>query len=476
MKAAAGLLDQLEPIVKRKHSEMDPKYFILILFCGHLNNTFFSETKAITTEKQPQSTFFASSMPHVSVNSQNTTGNPLGQPTQLNNVSSGQPTPTIKVATGQPRAVVYASSGKPVAHTSAGQPLAYNITRQPTSMANTSSQQTAQPVFTSDRQLPTTAHTSTRQLPPFVYRSTQQPSSVHNSSRKPVPPTIQNLSAQPTTAVKSAPRITPGFIPEDTSNTPSPHKINGNSIAAILVGIILTSMLIAIIVIILCKCLRKPVLNDQNWAGRSPFADGETPDICLDNIREIETSLKRSSIISFKAWKPGKSTLLADDLEINLFESSENTEDSNNPKVEKIKDQVNGTSEDSAGGSTIGTAVSSSDDAELPPPPPLLDLEGQESNPPDKPTMTTVSPLPNDSTSLPPPLNCLNQVCEDHNSEDKQSLPLPPNSPNLPLPPGDFMKNLEDSNNEIQCQEFSVLPNSGQDLSESLPPPPAELL
>ncbi|KAM7068843.1 protein EVI2B isoform 1-T2 [Molossus nigricans] len=472
MKAATGLLDQL---VKRKHSEMDPKYFILILFCGHLNNTFFSETKAITTEKQPQSTLFTSSMPHGLVNSQNTTGNPLGQPTQLNNVSPGQPTPATKVAAGQLTAAVYAFSGKPAAHTSAGQPLAYNITRQPTSMANTSSQQTAQPVFTSDRQLPTTASTSTRQLQPFVYRSTQRPSSVHTSSKKPVPPTIQNLATQPTPAVKSSPRITPGFIPEDTSNTPTPHT-NANSIAAIFVGIILVSMLIAIILIILCKCLRKPVLNDQNWAGRSPFADGETPDICLDNIRENELSLKRTSIISFKAWKPGKSTLLADDLEINLFESSENIEDSNNPKMEKIKDQVNGTSEDSAGGSTIGTAISSSDDAELPPPPPLLDLEGQESNPSDKPTMTTVFPLPNDSTSLPPSLNCLNQVCEDHNCEDKQSLPLPPDSSDLPLPPGDFMKNLEDSNNEIQCQEFSVLPNSGQDLSESLPPPPAELL
>ncbi|XP_006764108.1 PREDICTED: protein EVI2B [Myotis davidii] len=451
---------------------MDPKYFILILFCGYLNNTFSSETNANATESQPQSALLTSPMPYVLANSQNTTGNPLGQSTQLNDISSGPS--TAKVAAGQPTTAV--AVGKPAAHTTAGQPFTYNITRQPSPTANTISKQTAQPVFTSGRQLPTSAHTSIRQSPPFVYQSTQRPSTVHTSSGKPVPPTIQNLSIQPTPAVKSSPRFTPGFITKDTGNTQMPHKSNSSSTAAIIVGVILVSMLVAIIMIVLCKCFRKPVLNDQNWAGRSPFADGETPDICLDNIRENEVSTKRKSIISLMAWKPGKSTLLADDLEIKLFESSENIDDSNNLKTEKIKDQGNGTSEDSAGGSTIGTAVSS-DDADLPPPPPLLDLEGQESNTPDEPTMTTttVSPLPNDSTNLPPSLDCLSQVCEDHNSEYEQSLPPPLDSPNLNLPP-DLMKTLEDSNNEIQCQELCILPNSEQDLNESLPPPPAELL
>ncbi|XP_066219859.1 protein EVI2B [Saccopteryx leptura] len=452
---------------------MDPKYFILIFFCGHLNHTFFSET-AITTEKQPQSTL-SRSPPYLLANSQNTTGNPLGQPTQVNNASSGQPTPTAQAAAGTPPAVLYTSSGEPAAQTPAGQALAYNTTRQPTPPANTSSQQTAQPMFTSGRQLPTSAHTSTRQLVSSVYTSTQQPSSVHTSSRKPVLPTVQNLPIHPTSAVKSSPRITPGFITDNLNNE---HKTNHNSMAAILIGVILVSMLVAIILIILCKCLRKPVSNDQNWAGRSPFADGETPDIYLDNIRENEVSTKRTSIISLMAWKPSKSALLADDLEVKLFESSENIDDANNPQTKKINDQVNGTSEDSADGSTIGTAVSSSDDADLsPPPPPLLDLEGQESNQSDKPTTTTLSPLSNDATSLPPSLDCLNQVCEDHNSEFKQSLPPPPDSLNLPLPPEDFMENLEmDSKSEIQCQEFSMLPNSDQDPNESLPPPPAELL
>uniref|UniRef100_A0A8C3WBY0 Ecotropic viral integration site 2B n=1 Tax=Catagonus wagneri TaxID=51154 RepID=A0A8C3WBY0_9CETA len=454
---------------------MDPKHFILILFCGHLNGIFFSETEAVTTEMQPQSTLFRSSIPYVSANSQGTTENPLDQPTQFNNLSSGQPTPTAKVAAGQSTPAAYASSGKPAAHTSDGQPLAY-VTKKPTAMTNTSSQGTALPVFTSARQLSPSVPSSTSQQLPFVYTQTQQPSSIH-TSRKSVPPTVHNLPTQRTPSGINSHRNTPGFILDPTMNQKTPEKTNSySSTVAILIGAILTSMFVAIIMIVLWKCLQKPVINDQNWAGRSPFADGETPDICLDNIRENEVPTRRTSVISFMAWKPSKSTPVADDLEIKLFESSENIRDSNNPQTEKIKDQANGTSEDSAGGSTVGTAVSSSDDADLPPlPPPLLDLEGQEGNQSDKPTMATVSPLPNDSATLPSSLDCLNQVCEDHNSEFKQSFPPPPDSVNLPLPQEDFLKNQEDSN-KIQCQEFPIPPDSDQDLHESLPPPPAELL
>ncbi|XP_036925647.1 protein EVI2B [Sturnira hondurensis] len=443
---------------------MDPKYFIFILFCGHLNNTFFSPIKAITTEKQPQSTLLSSSASYVLANSQNPTENPLGQPT-----------PTAKVSAGQPTAVT--TFGKPAAQTPAGQPPAYNTTGQPTPAANTSSQQTTQPVFTSGRQLSTFAHTSARHPQPPVSASTQQPPSVRPSSRKPVPLTMETPSIQPTPAAdERPPGITPGFITGDTRITQTPHKTDYNYVVAIIVGVFLVSLLVATVMIVLCKCLRKPVLNDQNWAGRSPFADGETPDMCLDNIRENEAPTKRTSIISLMAWRPNKNTLLADDLEIKLFESSENIEDSNNSQTEKIKDQVNGTSEESAGGSTIGTAVSSSDDVDLPPPPPqLLDLEGEEGNQSDKPATTISSPLPNESTSLPPSLDCIDQICEEHNSELKPSFPPPPDSLNLPLPPEDFMKTLEDSNNEIQCQEISIFPNVDQDLNESLPPPPEEL-
>lgn len=435
---------------------MDLKYFILILFCGHLNDTFFSETEAITTEKQPRSS--------VSENPQNSSENFSDQPT------SGQPTLPTKVT------AIYVSSGKPTAHTSSEQKLAHNITRQPVTMTNTSFQRTALPVFTSARQLLPSGHISTRQQPQSVYTSPQQSSSVHTSSRKPVSSTVYTISTQATSTVKTSTRSTPGFIVESITNKKDPHKINSNSTAAILIGVILTSMLVAIIIIVLWKCFKKPVSNDQNWAGRSPFADGETPDLCLDNIRENEVSTKRTSIVSLMAWKPSKGTLIGDDLEIKLFESSENIEDSN-PQAEKIKDQVNGTSEESAGGSTIGTAVSSSDDADLPAPPlSLLGLEGQESNQSDKPTMTITVPFTNDATNLPPSLDSLTQVSEDHNVEFEQVLPPPPDSFSLPLPPTDFTENQEDSNNKTQCQELSIIPGLDQDLNEPLPLPPEELL
>nr|XP_026244555.1 protein EVI2B [Urocitellus parryii] len=458
---------------------MDSKYFILILFSGYLNSIFCSGTEANTTEKQPQSTLFTSSMPYSSAKVQNTTENLSDQPKQ--SITS------VKVTAGQPTSAIRTLSGKPTKYTPA-RPLTYIITNQPTAVASTSFSQTASDMSTSTRQLLPSAHTSIRQpsTSSLSYTPTQQPSytptqqpslPVDTSSRKSVLPTVGYLSIQSTPAVQNLPGNTPGF---NLTTTNKRISNNYNSITAILIGTILTSMLVAIIVIVLWKCLRKPVLNDQNWAGRSPFADGETPDICMDNIRENEVSTKRTSIVSLMTWKPSKSTLLADDLEIKLFQSSENIEDANDPKTEKIKDQVNGTSDDSADGSTIGTAVSSSDDSNQdfnqPPPPPLLDLEGRESNQSDKHIMTIVPPLPNDPTNFQPTLNSLNQDSEDHNSKTKQSFTSCPDSFNLPLPPEDFIKNQEDSNNEIQCQEFSILPDSNQDFNDSLPPPPAELL
>lgn len=449
---------------------MDPKYFILILFCGHLNNVFSAEAEAITTEKQSWSTLFRSSMPSVSENSQITTGNPLGQQTQFNNKSSEQPI-LIQVTTEKQRPTINTAPGKPEAYTSAAQTLIYNITRQPT-RASTSSEQILS-TLTSSR-LPPSTNAFTRQSSPFVYTSQPPTLSVHTSRKS----STYNISTQSIPTVKNSPRGTPGFILNGKTNENYPRKTNSNSIAAILIGIILTSMLLAIIMIVLWKYLRKPVANDQNWAGRSPFADGETPDICLD-IRENDATTKRRSTASLMAWKPSKHTLLADDLEIKLFEASENNEDSSNPKAEKTNDQANGTSEDSADGSTIGTAVSSSDDADLflPPPPPLTEVEGLETNQSDIPTMPVTSPLPNESGNHILSLDCPNQVSED-NSEFKQSFPPPLDAPNLPLPEVDFTENQDNSNNEIQsqCLEFSISLDSDEALDEVLPPPPAELL
>ncbi|XP_031210897.1 protein EVI2B [Mastomys coucha] len=438
---------------------MEFKYLLFILLCQYLNNTFFSVTEAITTEQQSQSTLITSSMLYVTTDSQNTVGNAMSQTTQFN-ISSGRQVPPAQTTPEQATPAVYVSS----------RPLPYNTTRRAVSAANNSFPQTSLSGFTLTSQLPPSAYNSTRQPPkPLVYTSTQQlPSPAPTSSGKPV---LETTHSRPT---KSIPTIylsrdtppPPPLTSEPTSGKGTAHKNNHNAIAAILIGTIIISMLVAILMIILWKYLRKPVLNDQNWAGRSPFADGETPEMCMDNIRESEVSTKRASVVSLMTWKPSKSTLLADDLEVKLFESSEHINDTSNLKTENVKVQINGLSEDSADGSTVGTAVSSSDDADLPLPPPLLDLD---ENLPDEPTMIVVPSLPNDCTNLQPSPDSLNQVCEEHHSKIQEPFPPPPDSFNVPLS-ADFTNNQE-STHEAQCQEFST-----PHLTDSLPSPPTELL
>lgn len=444
---------------------MEFKYFILILLCQYLNKMLFSETEAITTVQQPQSTLLISSMLYVATNSQNTAtaGNALSQTTQFSNTPSGQQLTSAQITPGQSTPATYVSA----------RPLAYNITTQVIPTANNSFPQTSLPGFTLANQPSSSSHNSTRRSPrPLSYTSTQQPPlPASTSSEKPVLQTIDNQPTKSTPPIYFARNTPPPSVTSETkSGKGTARKTNHNAIAAILIGTIMISMLVAIFMLVLWKYWRKPVVNDQNWAGRSPFADGETPDMCMDNVRESEVPIKRLSVVSLMTWKPSKSTLLADDLEVKLFESSEHINGTNNLKTENAKDQVNGLSEDSADGSTIGTAVSSSDDVDLLPPPPLLDLDGNLS---DKPAMIIDSPLPNDSTNLQPFPDSLNQVCEDGNSKIQQSFPPPPDSVNSPLSEVDFINNLEC--NQETSQEFST-PDSHQDLTDSLPPPPTELL
>ncbi|XP_008948618.1 PREDICTED: protein EVI2B [Merops nubicus] len=87
---------------------------------------------------------------------------------------------------------------------------------------------------------------------------------------------------------------TPAPFPEEEAE-PS----DGSWVAALLIGIILVSMLIAIMIILLWKSCKKPALADSNWAGRSPFADGDTPDLIMDS----DQATKRSSILFMLPWK-----------------------------------------------------------------------------------------------------------------------------------------------------------------------------
>ncbi|NXF50772.1 EVI2B protein, partial [Oceanites oceanicus] len=83
----------------------------------------------------------------------------------------------------------------------------------------------------------------------------------------------------------------------------------GSWIAALIIGIILISMIMAIIIILLWKACRRPVLVDSNWAGRSPFADGDTPDVFMDP----DQATKRSSVLFMLPWKFKQDTNLQND-------------------------------------------------------------------------------------------------------------------------------------------------------------------
>ncbi|NXK92617.1 EVI2B protein, partial [Formicarius rufipectus] len=76
---------------------------------------------------------------------------------------------------------------------------------------------------------------------------------------------------------------------------------DGSWAAALIIGIVLVGMMLAIIVILLWKCCMRPgpVLANPNWAGRSPFADGDTPDLFMDSDQDN----KRSSVLFMLPWR-----------------------------------------------------------------------------------------------------------------------------------------------------------------------------
>ncbi|XP_074119757.1 protein EVI2B [Sminthopsis crassicaudata] len=358
---------------------------------------------------------------------------PAGTPVHS---SSHQPSTQLSSTRQSPGTPVHSSSQEPPASSSPSSP------RQPP----------ATPVHSSSRKPPASSSPSSPGRPPAT--------PVHSSSRKPP------ASSSPSSPGDSASTVvTPGFHQENSNPTPTKFQSStANSVAAVLIGTILTFMIGAIVIILLWKCFRKPVLIDQNWAGRSPFADGETPDMCMDYSRENGKSIKRSSIVSLEIWKPNKNMLLADDLDVNLFDSSENFDECPKPDLEKVKDQPNGTSEESPDRSTVGTAISS-EDLEVTEAPPLLDLDGPENQKPDSANL-----LDTDFSHLPPPVD---------------SFPPLPDSSLLPPPPEVLFQDQEKDNAEVHDSvsptletQFPNPPDSSQALDELLllPPPPEELL
>lgn len=97
------------------------------------------------------------------------------------------------------------------------------------------------------------------------------------------------------------PQLFPGQQEEDG---------DGSWIAAVLLGSIMIAMVLAVIIILLWKCCMRPALAESHWAGRSPFVDGDTPDLLMDS----EQGTKRSSVLFMLPWRLKQGTNLQEEL------------------------------------------------------------------------------------------------------------------------------------------------------------------
>lgn len=107
--------------------------------------------------------------------------------------------------------------------------------------------------------------------------------------------------------------------PQLPTTTKEPKHADEHLIAAVVIGAILLLMILIIVAIFLWRQRKKSNLPLPHWAGRSPFADGDMPDLTVD--KEPVQSIKRMSVLSLLPWKFSKDTQLLENAEGQLSES-----------------------------------------------------------------------------------------------------------------------------------------------------------
>ncbi|NWT11705.1 EVI2B protein, partial [Vireo altiloquus] len=179
---------------------------------------------------------------------------------------------------------------------------------------------------------------------------------------------------------------------------------DGNWVAALIIGIILIGMTLAVIIILLWKCCMRPVLAESHWAGRSPFADGDTPDHFMDT----DQGTKRSSVLFMLPWRLNQGTNLQEDLTV-----------SENPPQH----------------------TSSTENGQLPPP--AMGCSGASTVPAPAPASEAANAAadscpppdtPPESSDLPPPPDWLREPCEEPSSDPSKHSALHSEAEE-PLPP-----------------------------------------
>ncbi|NWW05334.1 EVI2B protein, partial [Oreocharis arfaki] len=179
---------------------------------------------------------------------------------------------------------------------------------------------------------------------------------------------------------------------------------DGSWIAALIIGIILIGMTLAIIIILLWKCCMRPVLAESHWAGRSPFADGDTPDLFMDS----DQGTKRSSVLFMLPWKLKQGTNLQEDPSV-----------SENPPQHTTSTENGQLPPPAAGCSGAGTVPAPAPASEP------ADAAAASCPPPD---------TPPESSDLPPPPDWLREPSEEPSSDPSKHSALHSEAEE-PLPP-----------------------------------------
>ncbi|XP_042298736.1 protein EVI2B isoform X2 [Sceloporus undulatus] len=162
--------------------------------------------------------------------------------------------------------------------------------------------------------------------------------------------------------------------------TEEPKSHNEHIIAAVVIGVILIVMIVVIVSIFLWRRWKTADLPLPHWAGRSPFADGDLPEIATD--KEVANGLKRVSVLSLLPWKFNKETQLLEPAEGSLSESKQNLDALSRCDTEETEssptvtgNSVSSTSEQTAISGEPGSLVEvplqahSPEPLDLPPPP-----------------------------------------------------------------------------------------------------------
>ncbi|KAL2297497.1 hypothetical protein Nmel_016804 [Mimus melanotis] len=118
---------------------------------------------------------------------------------------------------------------------------------------------------------------------------------------------LYQLQATGPSSYQSSPAVTE---PQDFPEEEEKEAGDGSWVAAVLLGSIMIGMTLAVIIILLWKCCMRPALAESHWAGRSPFVDGDTPDLLMDS----EQGTKRSSVLFMLPWRLKQGTNLQEEL------------------------------------------------------------------------------------------------------------------------------------------------------------------